>query len=245
MPSVEECTSLAHQHEKDGDIVTAVQYYVISESQSEALRLGMSYVKVFSHFLERISSKEWTLDSLWRPVRWMQCLHPRILSQEKNQELYKELRFFSAYVGALKALRDGYWPVVTPLLIQARDILEKNRMLENLLENEVLLDGAETVTFTDSDTKKNILQNRVFGRLIEKLGDNVSENGNFGEVFVAGSHLPRHSDQRRSIFGGKPIQGPVYYLDESETAISLSEAIMWARVNLLSPLRAYARIVPF
>lgn len=239
MPSVEECTSLARQHEKDGDIVTAVQYYVISESQSEALRLGMSYVK------ERISSKEWTLDSLWRPVRWMQCLHPRILSQEKNQELYKELRFFSAYVGALKALRDGYWPVVTPLLIQARDILEKNRMLENLLENEVLLDGGETVTFTDSDTKKNILQNRVFGRLIEKLGDNVSENGNFGEVFVAGSHLPRHSDQRRSIFGGKPIQGPVYYLDESETAISLSEAIMWARVNLLSPLRAYSRIVPF
>lgn len=241
LPSVEECTSLADQHNKDGDSVAAVQYYVISENQSEALRAGMSYVK------EQISSKQWTLDSLWRPVRWMQCLHPRILSQEKNEEFYKELRFFSAYVGALKALRDGYWAVVAPLLTHARDLLRKNKLLELLLENEVLLDDSETTTPTSADAKNSILQNRVFhsDRLSEKLGGKLSENGEFGEVLVAGSHLPRHSDQRRSIFTGKPIQGPVYYLDGSETAVSLSEAIMWARVNLLSPLRAYSRIVPF
>ncbi|XP_037569207.1 WD repeat-containing protein 17-like [Dermacentor silvarum] len=241
LPSVEECTTLAHQHEKDGDSVAAVQYYVISETQSEALRVGMSYVK------ERILSKDWTLDSLWRPVRWMQCLHPRILSQEKNDELYRELRFFSAYVGALKALRDGYWAVATPLLIHARELLKTNKLLEPLLENEVLMDDSETITHISTDKRSGVLQSRVFHneRLTEKLGCKLSEEGNFGEVLVAGSHLPRHSDQRRSIFTGKPIQGPVYYLDDGGTNISLSEAIMWARVNLLSPLRAYNRIIPF
>ncbi|KAL1439592.1 hypothetical protein MTO96_010070 [Rhipicephalus appendiculatus] len=168
-------------------------------------------------------------------------------STPSGGRFYRELRFFSAYLGALKALRDGYWPVVAPLLAHARDLLRKNKLLELLLENEVLLDDSETITPTSADAKNSILQNRVFhsDRLSEKLGGQLSENGEFGEVLVAGSNLPRHSDQRRSIFTGKPIQGPVYYLDDSYTAVSLSEAIMWARVNLLSPLRAYSRIVPF
>ncbi|KAK8767181.1 hypothetical protein V5799_006040 [Amblyomma americanum] len=241
LPTVEECTSLAHQHEKDGDSATAVQYYIISETQSEALRVGISYIK------ERISSKDWTLDPLWTLVRWMQCLHPRILSQEKNEELYKELRFFSAYMGALKALRDGYWAVVTPLLTHAMELLRKNRSLQTLLENEVLLEDSDALPQFSIESENVIMQNRDLQneRLFERLGGRPTLQGEFGEVLVAGSHLPRHSDQRRSYFTGKQIQGPVYVLDDGESTISFSEAIMWARVNLMSPIRAYNRIVPF
>lgn len=241
LPTVEECSSLALQHEQDGDMVMALQYYLISETQSEALRVGISHVK------EKISSKEWTLDCLWKPVRWMQSLHPRILSQEKNDELYKELRFFSAYVGALKAIRDGYWAVVIPLITHARELLKKNRTLESLLENEVLLDDGDALSNFRTESKNGVMQPRCLHneRLLGKLGGKLTEQGEFGEVLVAGSHLPRHSDQRRSYFSGKPIQGPVYFLDDDETTISLSEAIMWARVNLLCPIRAYNRIVPF
>jgi len=39
-----------------------------------------------------------------------------------------------------------------------------------------------------------------------------------------------------SIVSGKQVVGPAHVLEDGMTLISLSEAVMWGRVNVFSPL---------
>ncbi|KAM7291114.1 WD repeat-containing protein 17 [Ixodes scapularis] len=237
LPPVEECISLATMHEENGDAHKALQYYLLSEQPSRALALGMDIVR------ERTSQEGWTLESVWEPLRWTQAIQPRVLLQEGHQLLHKELQFFSAYIGALKAVQDGYWPVVAPLLRHARGLLKQDGAVEAVLHREELLEDIGSLVHSDVNNTKNgpVLSERLSMR----LGGQVTRRGVFGQVWVAGCNLPRHSDQRRSFFTGQAIQGPVYDLEDGETTLSLSEAIMWARVNLLAPGGCRNRIVPF
>lgn len=41
------------------------------------------------------------------------------------------------------------------------------------------------------------------------------------------------------------VQGPVFLLEDGESAISLNDALMWAKVNPFSPLGTGLRINPF
>jgi hypothetical protein len=41
------------------------------------------------------------------------------------------------------------------------------------------------------------------------------------------------------------MQGPVFLLEDGKSAISLNDALMWAKVNPFSPLGTGVRIVPF
>uniref|UniRef100_A0A3Q2FKJ8 WD repeat domain 17 n=1 Tax=Cyprinodon variegatus TaxID=28743 RepID=A0A3Q2FKJ8_CYPVA len=63
--------------------------------------------------------------------------------------------------------------------------------------------------------------------------------------YVTGSNLPSHSDLHLSCFTGHRIQGPVFLLEDNKSAISLNDALMWAKVNPFSPLGTGVRINPF
>lgn len=41
------------------------------------------------------------------------------------------------------------------------------------------------------------------------------------------------------------VQGPVFLLEDGKSAISLNDALMWAKVNPFSPLGTGLRINPF
>ncbi|GFY76960.1 WD repeat-containing protein 17 [Trichonephila inaurata madagascariensis] len=69
--------------------------------------------------------------------------------------------------------------------------------------------------------------------------------GDVGVTIVSGSNLPRHSDQHRCFLRGTAIRGPVYFLDDLKSAVSLNDALMWAKVNRFSPLKTGAIINPF
>ncbi|XP_015226931.1 PREDICTED: WD repeat-containing protein 17 [Cyprinodon variegatus] len=66
-----------------------------------------------------------------------------------------------------------------------------------------------------------------------------------GADYVTGSNLPSHSDLHLSCFTGHRIQGPVFLLEDNKSAISLNDALMWAKVNPFSPLGTGVRINPF
>ncbi|CAB1441577.1 unnamed protein product [Pleuronectes platessa] len=66
-----------------------------------------------------------------------------------------------------------------------------------------------------------------------------------GADYVTGSNLPSHSDVQLSCFTGQRIQGPVFLLEDGKSAISLNDALMWAKVNPFSPLGTGLRINPF
>ncbi|KAA0722184.1 WD repeat-containing protein 17 [Triplophysa tibetana] len=66
-----------------------------------------------------------------------------------------------------------------------------------------------------------------------------------GPDYVTGSNLPSHSDVQISCFTGLRIQGPVFFLEDGKSAISLNDALMWAKVNPFSPLGTGIRLNPF
>ncbi|XP_064482215.1 WD repeat-containing protein 17-like [Ornithodoros turicata] len=228
LKTVEEYADMAAQEEADGNDQRALQYYLLSDNQTPAFKIGMKIIR------ERLSGPDWTLSSVWEVLRWLQSLKDKVLLHQENDELRRDLLFFSAYLGALKAIEDGYDTIVTPLLRQARRILAQG---SPSLDKDALMEDIQRVDdFSDRDRNSTAHQ-ETFRRL--------EATDLFGRVQVTGSHLPRHSDQQRSFFSGEAIKGPVYVLDDGISTVSLSEAIMWARVNLLSPLGTCYRLVPF
>jgi len=46
------------------------------------------------------------------------------------------------------------------------------------------------------------------------------------------------------ILFGNP-QGPAFFLEDGKSALSISDAVMWAKINPFSPLGSGVRINPF
>ena len=60
--------------------------------------------------------------------------------------------------------------------------------------------------------------------------------GKFPSIVLAGSTLPSERDTPVSVLTNRPIKGPAHLLEDGKAAISLEEALLWGRVNSLSPL---------
>jgi len=41
------------------------------------------------------------------------------------------------------------------------------------------------------------------------------------------------------------LQGPSFFLEDGQSALSINEAVMWAKVNAFSPLASGMRLCPF
>nr|XP_006816968.1 PREDICTED: WD repeat-containing protein 17-like [Saccoglossus kowalevskii] len=87
-------------------------------------------------------------------------------------------------------------------------------------------------------------QKRLYATILERT-ESLTCSVGIGCDLVTGSHLPSHSDVHSSYLTGNRIQGPAFFLEDGRQAISLNDALMWAKVNPFSPLGSGALINPF
>ncbi|XP_075716349.1 WD repeat-containing protein 17 isoform X1 [Rhinoderma darwinii] len=247
LPSMEECSQLAETCHGDGDIFQAVKYYLLSSEPEKALPVGISYVK------EQISSSDWTLDSIFPILDVLSYSRTERLVLHKCSEVRNELLILCGYIGALLAIRRHYTSIV-PALYEYTSQLLKRREVSVPLQIEQLsveLDAWRACTQSTNKSGDDLpytppteTQRKIYSSIVEKIKEEPIK-GLIGPDYVTGSNLPSHSDVQVSCLTGLRIQGPVFFLEDGKSAISLNDALMWAKVNPFSPLGTGIRLNPF
>ncbi|XP_041079563.1 WD repeat-containing protein 17 isoform X2 [Polyodon spathula] len=247
LPSLEECLELAETAHNDGEIFQAVKYYLLSPEPQKALPIGIQFVK------EQISSSDWTLDSVYPILDLLSYIRTDRLLLHKCSDNCNELLIFCGYIGALLATRRQYSSIV-PALYEYTSQLLKRREVSVPLKIEQLsveLDAWRSCTQSlnksldeVSYTPPSEAQKQVYKILLNRIKEEPLI-GMTGPDYVTGSNLPSHSDVYISCLTGSRIQGPVFFLEDGKSAISLNDALMWAKVNPFSPLGTGIRLNPF
>nr|XP_029499403.1 WD repeat-containing protein 17-like [Oncorhynchus nerka] len=249
LPSLEECQGLAESAVSEGDIFNAVKYYLMSPEPEAALLVGIAHVK------EQLSDSDWTVDSVHPILDLLGYIRTDRLILAKFTEARSELLILSGYIGALLAIRRQYSSIV-PALYEYTSQLMKRREVSVPLQIEQLSVELEawmacTQSLINSRgpdeapyTPPSEAQKAEHARLLDRLQEEPLR-GLEGPDYVTGSNLPSHSDVQVSCFTGLRIQGPVFFLEDGKSAISLNDALMWAKVNPFSPLGTGVRLNPF
>ncbi|XP_040274622.1 WD repeat-containing protein 17 isoform X3 [Bufo bufo] len=247
LPSTEECSQLAENCHGEGDIFQAVKYYLLSSESEKALPVGINYIK------EEISSLDWTLDSICPILDLLSFIRTERLVLHKCSEVRNELLILCGYIGALIAIRRHYTSIV-PALYEYTSQLLKRREVSVPLQIEQLsveLDAWRACTLSTSKSGDDLpytppteTQRKIYSSIVEKIKEEPIK-GLIGPDYVTGSNLPSHSDVHVSCLTGLRIQGPVFFLEDGKSAISLNDALMWAKVNPFSPLGTGIRLNPF
>uniref|UniRef100_A0A8C8I1C4 WD repeat domain 17 n=1 Tax=Oncorhynchus tshawytscha TaxID=74940 RepID=A0A8C8I1C4_ONCTS len=245
LPSLEECQGLAESAVSEGDIFNAVKYYLMSPEPEAALLVGIAHVK------EQLSDSDWTVDSVHPILDLLGYIRTDRLILAKFTEARSELLILSGYIGALLAIRRQYSSIV-PALYEYTSQLMKRREVSVPLQIEQLsveLEAWMACTHSRGPdeapyTPPSEAQKAEHARLLDRLQEEPLR-GLEGHDYVTGSNLPSHSDVQVSCFTGLRIQGPVFFLEDGKSAISLNDALMWAKVNPFSPLGTGVRLNPF
>ncbi|CDQ84443.1 unnamed protein product [Oncorhynchus mykiss] len=249
LPSLEECQALAESAVSEGDIFNAVKYYLMSPEPEAALLVGITHVK------EQLSDSDWTVDSVHPILDLLGYIRTDRLILAKFTEARSELLILSGYIGALLAIRRQYSSIV-PALYEYTSQLMKRREVSVPLQIEQLSVELEawmacTQSLINSRgpdeapyTPPSEAQKAEHAHLLDRLQEEPLR-GLEGPDYVTGSNLPSHSDVQVSCFTGLRIQGPVFFLEDGKSAISLNDALMWAKVNPFSPLGTGVRLNPF
>ncbi|XP_060699086.1 WD repeat-containing protein 17 isoform X1 [Hemiscyllium ocellatum] len=263
LPTCEECLQIAETFQSEGEMFQAVKYYLLSPVPEKALPIGLLYVK------EQLSSPDWTLDSIHEILDLLSYIRTDRLMQHKCSEFRNELLIFCGYIATLLAMRRHYNSIV-PALYEYTSQLLKRREVTVPVRIEQLsteLDGWRACTQSASNPSKRTSHMRCFPNSVRSIEDlpytppsesqrevysillkRIKEEpikGLIGPDYVTGSNLPSHSDVHTSCLTGLRIQGPVYFLEDGRSAISLNDALMWAKVNPFSPLGTGMRLNPF
>uniref|UniRef100_A0A8C7VBI3 WD repeat domain 17 n=1 Tax=Oncorhynchus mykiss TaxID=8022 RepID=A0A8C7VBI3_ONCMY len=245
LPSLEECQALAESAVSEGDIFNAVKYYLMSLEPEAALLVGIAHVK------EQLSDSDWTVDSVHPILDLLGYIRTDRLILAKFTEARSELLILSGYIGALLAIRRQYSSIV-PALYEYTSQLMKRREVSVPLQIEQLsveLEAWMACTHSRGPdeapyTPPSEAQKAEHAHLLDRLQEEPLR-GLEGPDYVTGSNLPSHSDVQVSCFTGLRIQGPVFFLEDGKSAISLNDALMWAKVNPFSPLGTGVRLNPF
>ncbi|XP_059577844.1 WD repeat-containing protein 17 isoform X2 [Alligator mississippiensis] len=246
LPGVEECLQLAETAEATGDLFATIKYYLLSTEPEKALPIGIQYVK------EQISSSDWTLDSVCPYLDLLSYIRTERLVLHKCSEFRNELLILCGYIGALLAIRRQYNSIV-PALYEYTSQLLKRREVSVPLKIEWLSDELDAwractqlVKSTDESpyTPPSDSQRMIYSTLVSRMQEEPLK-GLIGPDYVTGSNLPSHSDVHISCLTGLRIQGPVFFLEDGKSVISLNDALMWAKVNAFSPLGTGIRLNPF
>ncbi|XP_065550951.1 WD repeat-containing protein 17 isoform X3 [Lathamus discolor] len=246
LPDVEECMRLAETIQADGDIFETVKYYLLSTEPEKALPIGIQYVK------EQLCGSDWTLDSICPYLDLLSYIRTERLVLHKCSEFRNELLILCGYIGALLAIRRQYNSIV-PALYEYTSQLLKRREVSVPLKIEQLseeLDAWRACTQLNKPaselpcTPPSESQRMVYSILVSRIQEEPLK-GMIGPDCVTGSNLPSHSDVHISCLTGLRIQGPVFFLEDGKSAISLNDALMWAKVNPFSPLGTGVRLNPF
>uniref|UniRef100_A0A8C3Y100 WD repeat domain 17 n=1 Tax=Catharus ustulatus TaxID=91951 RepID=A0A8C3Y100_CATUS len=246
LPDVEECMQLAETIQADGDVFETIKYYLLSTEPEKALPVGIQYVK------EQLCGSDWTLDSVFPYLDLLSYIRTEQLMLPKCSEFRNELLILCGYVGALLAIRRQYNSIV-PALYEYTSQLLKRREVSVPLKIEQLseeLDAWRACTQSNKSTDElpctppSESQRALYSVIISRIQEEPLK-GMVGPDCVTGSNLPSHSDVHTSCLTGLKIQGPVFFLEDGKSAISLNDALMWAKVNPFSPLGTGIRLNPF
>uniref|UniRef100_A0A669PUM3 WD repeat domain 17 n=1 Tax=Phasianus colchicus TaxID=9054 RepID=A0A669PUM3_PHACC len=246
LPDVEECMRLAETTEAVGDTFETIKYYLLSNEPEKALPIGIQYVK------EQLCGSDWTLDSVCPYLDLLSYIRTEQLMLSNCTQFRNELLILCGYIGALLAIRRQYNSIV-PALYEYTSQLLKRRKVSVPLKIEQLSEELDAWrAFTQSTKPTNELpctppsesQKKVYSILVSRIQEEPLK-GMIGPDYVSGSNLPSHSDVHISCLTGLRIQGPVFFLEDGKSAISLNDALMWAKVNPFSPLGTGIRLNPF
>ncbi|XP_047305526.1 WD repeat-containing protein 17 isoform X4 [Homo sapiens] len=247
LPTVEECMQLAETARADDNIFETVKYYLLSQEPEKALPIGISFVK------EYISSSDWTLDTIYPVLDLLSYIRTEKLLLHTCTEARNELLILCGYIGALLAIRRQYQSIV-PALYEYTSQLLKRREVSVPLKIEYLSEELDAWRACTQSTNRSLedspytppsdSQRMIYATLLKRLKEE-SLKGIIGPDYVTGSNLPSHSDIHISCLTGLKIQGPVFFLEDGKSAISLNDALMWAKVNPFSPLGTGIRLNPF
>ncbi|RXN04458.1 WD repeat-containing 17-like isoform X1 [Labeo rohita] len=237
LPTLEECKELAENAHTEGEIFQAVKYYLLSPEPEKALSIGITYVK------EQMSSPDWTVNSVYHILDLLSYIRTDRLILSKCSEERNELLILCGYTGALLAIGRQYSSIV-PALYEYTSQLMKRREVAVPLQIRQLsieLDAWRNCTYvlkipdTFPYCPASEAQKREYSQLLSRTREELIK-GLEGPDYVTGSNLPSHSDVQISCFTGLRIQGPAFFLEDGKSAISLNDALMWAKVNPFSPL---------
>ncbi|XP_060780872.1 WD repeat-containing protein 17 isoform X1 [Neoarius graeffei] len=247
LPSLEECKGLAEEAHSQGEILQAVKYHLLSPEPEKALPIGIAFIK------EQLISPDWTIDSVYPVLDLLSYIRTDRLILTKCSEERNELLILCGYIGALLAIGRQYSSIV-PALYEYTSQLLKRREVNLPLQIEqlsveleawracthTLNKGVEETPYTPPTEARRADYTRLLSRMRAEPLKSLQ-----GPDYVTGSSLPSHSDVQISCFTGLRIQGPVFFLEDGKSSISLNDALMWAKVNPFSPLGTGIRLNPF
>uniref|UniRef100_A0AAR2L783 WD repeat domain 17 n=1 Tax=Pygocentrus nattereri TaxID=42514 RepID=A0AAR2L783_PYGNA len=247
LPSLEECKELAEAAQDEDEILQTVKYYLLSPEPEKALPIGITFVK------EQLSCPDWTVDSVYPTLDLLSYIRTDRLILTKCSEDRNELLILCGYVGALLAIGRQYSSIVPALYEYTSQLLKRREVAVPLQIEQLSVEleawracthslnkGTEETPYTPPTE----VQKAEYSQLLSRMREEPLR-GLQGPDYVTGSSLPSHSDVQISCFTGLRIQGPVFFLEDGKSSISLNDALMWAKVNPFSPLGTGIRINPF
>uniref|UniRef100_H2TK73 WD repeat domain 17 n=1 Tax=Takifugu rubripes TaxID=31033 RepID=H2TK73_TAKRU len=226
LPSLEECRASAEAAICEGDVFSAVKFHLLSSEPENALPMGIDYVK------EHLNNSDWTVEEVWPILDLMSYIRTDRLVMAKLTVTRSELLILCGYIGGLLAIRRQYLSIVPALYEYTSQLLKRREVCVPLKIEQLSVELDAWRACTQSNNSKLKMS---FSAVMVLCGAD----------YVMGSNLPSHSDVQVSCFTGNRIQGPVFLLEDGKSAISLNDALMWAKVNPFSPLGTGLRINPF
>ncbi|XP_061131267.1 WD repeat-containing protein 17-like isoform X4 [Syngnathus typhle] len=238
LPSLEECRALAEESMSEGDLFSAVKFHLLTTEPENALKIAIDHVK------EQLTGSDWTVESIHPILDLLSYIRTDRLLMAKFTQARSELLILCGYIGGLLAVRRQYSGIVPALYEYTSQLLKRREVSVPLKIDQLSMElDAWRVCTQSSDNPPSESQKEDF-RCLEKRILPVN-SVSCGADYVTGSNLPSHSDVQLSCFTGSRIQGPVFLLEDGKSAISLNDALMWAKVNPFSPLGTGVRINPF
>ncbi|XP_053713186.1 WD repeat-containing protein 17-like isoform X2 [Synchiropus splendidus] len=238
LPPLEECHALADKALSGGDLITALKFYLLSPEPEQALHIGLDHVK------EQMSGPNWTVDDALPILDLLSYIRTDRLVMAKMTKARNELLILCGYIGGLLAIRRQYFGIIPALYEYTSQLLKRREACVPLKIEQLSAElDAWRSCMQSNRMPPTESQREEFTCLERRI--QTSSSVISGADYVTGSNLPSHSDAQLSCFSGHRIQGPVFLLEDGKSAISLNDALMWAKVNPFSPLGTGLRINPF
>ncbi|XP_070554435.1 WD repeat-containing protein 17-like isoform X2 [Ptychodera flava] len=246
LASLEDSLKFAKEADDQGNTLEAVKYYILSPNPESALDIGLAEIK------SKMSASKWQVEEVKPLLDLLSSIRTEKLQQQKCSKQRNELLAISAYIGALVALRREYDSIVPALFEHSKLLCTRDLVAVPFTEKQVVSELEAWRIIKQLNNKSSSRENstpkeehRVICESLLKKAGPESSDVDVGPDLVSGSHLPSHSDVHVSYLTGNRIQGPAFFLEDGRQAISLNDALMWAKVNPFSPLGTGAQINPF
>ncbi|KAL4230509.1 Anaphase-promoting complex subunit 4 WD40 domain [Mactra antiquata] len=249
LPSLSECSIEAEKLKRRNNQYECIMYYLLSTTPETGLELGLQYVK------DIMKSTEWTADNIFDIMQLLGCIRTDVLLTHRKKG---ELLALCSYIGALEAIKRGYYGIVIPLFNQVRRLLKNESYIDiGITESDIELQSLawcnnhSTQQYSSTQYTKPVYNaetseknETIYKNLMSRVGTESTQLI-FGEDTVSYTHLPSHSDIHLSCLTGERIQGLAYFLEDGASAVSPNEALMWGKVNPFSPVASGYRMNPF